>query len=443
MADPRIAKLANAIPERNFDAVAALPDGTNILCSANEAGIRNRLNAPARYIRYLAPSGVVDSADKMILMTTVFLTGNDERHDFIRSTRVNENLRVFLEFVLPTTEAVLGQLDQAEAQRRVIADLQAMFFPTPPAADGQARAFNTDWHEIWHANQGGNDVRPPLMIAADAAFRWLSTYVIQGAAADVPNLNGHLASIAACYMETDVRSRSEPFNRRLYEIAIAMSKMGTIHEDKLDKIRQQVIEEKRINLRMSVEEIASLWKEIVAVVKTTRVSIPQLLRALHGMIRMEDDLRIHLTLRQSADTGVAGVVVISEAMRAFPTSQAWRYAWLELESEMTAYVMAGRALARNAYIAYGGSADTELVKNTQFPNLYYLARKMLQELGGDHNMKKLLYSGIVTKKVKIDLLIRKLREAMENDFDLDDYQFPEGHNITNFCEDLAQILRST
>merc|ERR1712241_1138359 len=98
-------------------------------------------------------------------------------------------------------------------------------------------------------------------------------------------------------------------------------------------------------------------------------SVPQVLKTLHGMFTMTDNLRVNLTMRQSPYTGVAAVTIIIEAMKAWPKSAAWNWADGNLTSEMVNFRTAGRAVVNDSFIGYAGVDHTEVVKNTLFPNL--------------------------------------------------------------------------
>ena len=209
--------------------------------------------------------------------------------------------------------------------------------------------------------------------------------------------------------------------------------MGTIHEDKTHKIQEQIYDEKKIRIRTSPQDYSTIWKDGSAAIKAADVSVPQMHRCLYEFIQPGDSLRMHLTLRQSTGTGAAGITIVTEAMKDFPQSPAWRWAAVVLPDELlTNYQQqAAAALATNTYIGYGTMNETDLIKNTKFSNLYYLVRKLLKVIGGDQNIGKIQAHGVVKKKVVIDQLIEALKNEALEELDLDDFRFAAQDNIGN------------
>merc|ERR1719447_462496 len=122
---------------------------------------------------------------------------------------------------------------------------------------------------------------------------------------------------------------------KAFETIICISKMGTVFEEKLLNLIDQINEETKVRLTVSTEDIKHMWRYISDAASLSTITLPMAIKNLFGIIRPEDSLRVNLTLKQSSYVGVAGVMVVADAMRMYPDSPAWVWAWKHLLTELS------------------------------------------------------------------------------------------------------------
>jgi len=430
------ARLDNPVLNRGFNQVANLLPGQIGPIAGWEAGIRGLLNAEPDNVRYITKSNCCVGLEEAVTIYGLLVPQQEKRHHFIKAKNIDTSYTFFIEFLVPNVPAIKGDIQQPAAELRVLREIYGVLV--------QNGALNPNMNEVYRARPAlGADTRSVVMQNFDVHFQdLLASRDNQGAFTPLANMQAFVTALKDVYFSEELNLRMRPFMMNAFEVAIALSKMGSMTDDKHSKITEQIRSEKQISLKLTVEDYSVLWRIISLECKRHNMPIPGILKALHSMIRIDDDLRINLTLSQSSDAGVAGVIIVGEAFKAFPSSRLWRYAMKELSAEYHNWIIAARMVATNAYIGYGARDQTELVKSTRFPNLYYLAKKVMSELGGDKNVARIKTSTVVTKKAQIDGLVDKEKTRMTDELSLDDYKWEEGYNVFNMAQDMEHILNS-
>ena len=398
---------------------------------ANE--VKGGLQAPLVRDTFLARSGYTTSRNRIAFLSAMILPNQDLGASLFK-TKVTRYVRFFSDFMTPITYAQNVVKTEAEARHEVMRQLKALF-----VIPGQG--FNPDMSEFYMpAPQQGNDPRPVAMQQMDANITAINTDPLP---ANAPANLGVLIGQMADYAWELPGSRTRKFfYKYMVTNLITLAKTGQITEVKLDSMSEQIKEELKISLDVSTEDVQQLFRALVLVMKEGPLNPVKIMRGNFAQIGLDDASRFYLTMTQSIDSGVTGVTVVADAMAKFPTSRIWKYLEKETTTELQRWTQAARIVGGNGYICFEDHTVKELVKSTLFPNVFYGARQLLMELGGETNIRQIKTATKANKKIFIDRLI----EADKNDaiagINSDTYKYGPNESIYNLTGDIGQVLQT-
>jgi len=438
-AAPNLGPLPNPIINQPFDDVPNLPAGFAFPIQGLGLNFEELINVAPEYTRLLHRGGLMANPNQAVFGTAMILSQTDKVHGWVKSVKIDHILRLFMELFIPGDVPVPGDLTVAQIHCRVLEEMRAQLRE-------QNGHFNDQWAPLWRPAPGGAapDDRPIEMRNADGAIQWVLNTAPPVPVAEIPALLVHWPVLAECYVSENKAAKNEKFLRRVFEMVIAMCKMGTVSERKLESIHSQINDELRVVWKLQPEDYIALWKELIKVVRACNLQagIPAILRQLYEMIPIECNIRMHLTLRQAPHSGVSAVTIISQAYRMYINSPALNWAEQTLTQECINFRIAARQVARNSFVALRDARFTEIVKNTRYPNLYYLAIQLLHKIAGDKHVARVIHSGSCQHKRTIDKLIQAIADVEAEDFDLARWAFDDGVNAADSSPDFGNILES-
>jgi len=446
--------LTGLINGADFSHVADYADGQKSALAQFSDSFRTMVSMKSEYMKYISTSGLMVDSDTMTFLFEICVMQSESIHPHIKHKRHDHALRFFLEFVLPAPERLGNSPDVNESKKMVLSNLAKFYYPTgtkdatrndkwyrsPPKApeddDGTDGAKGGP-----SVPAGVPDNRHQSYKDADAAVAFLKQSA-HAATVNWADFAKNIKILIACWKLTKPEERNKNFLQRAFEVIICISKMGTVLDDKLTNLIEQINEETRVHLSVTPDDIKAIWRFIAEAAARSTITIPMALKSLFNIIRPEESLRVSLTLKQSAYVGVAGVMIVADAMRILPDSPAWVWAQRNLQTELNTFYDAARNVATNSFIAFQDQVQTEKVKSTRFPNLFYLAKMLLIKIAGQRSLQNLKTGGALTRRKVIDGLITKIGDQAEADIDLTGLNFADGQSALTLTGDMGFILQS-
>ncbi len=299
--------------------------------------------------------------------------------------------------------------------------------------------FSPDFDDIWRPETPGvQDQRPADMAAMDNAMvQFIQNPMAQQPPNGLQNLIGQVADRAWGVSGSKYR---KVFYKYMTTNLICMAKTGQITDAKLSSIAEQIKEELKVALDISLQDLSSLFKALMLIITAGSLNAVKIMRGNLGNIGLDDASRFYRTMVQSVYSGVTGVTVVADAMAKFPCARVWKYLSDEATIELNRWVVAARVVATNGFVAFAGHAQRDLVKSTLFPNLFYAAQTILLELGGESNIKGIRTTTKAGKKIFIDKLIKADKNEALAGLNAGEYEFESDRSMLTFVEDMPSLL---
>jgi len=302
-------------------------------------------------------------------------------------------------------------------------------------------AFNTDFSDIWTpAPVGVADTRHHEMILCDGQIGMFQ-------AAFPPIAPGNWVPWDRAFMLLSESAWNSPnstykksFYRMLFTILTSISKIGQITEEKIETMSDQIKSECGINMKMTPDGISALFNVLCKASRDWVVPLQVVLRQGFQFLDQNTMMRMYLTMTQSADSGVSGVNIVANAMSQFPRAKVWVYIAQECPTELTRALDAITMVNTDPYIVFGAPEQRQLVRATQFGNVYYAAKELLSKVGGAKNVQAAKTASLANKKIMLDHLIERDIEEKLQEVTTGDYTFAEGENILSSRDGFQDTL---
>jgi len=419
--------------ERTLAAVTTPANFGHSLLAGKANELQTSLNRPL-VLRKCFDIGGFGTTLPLMSIAYLFEYKNEPKIYQIFSDKVDRYLSFFVEVMSPATVLQAPPPGALEVLNRIMGRVHAELCTN-------AGVFKQEYTEIYRpAPAGGPDDRPAAMVAAGAN---ITAFLAPWAPANQGNRDNYLAQItvvANLWWEIPNSPLRKLFYKSLFTILICIAKIGSITEQKLESIADQLRDSSQIALDVDVEQVSGIFKAVLMVCKQQDINPSVVLKESSAHLRMEDNLRMFLTVQQAVDSGVTAVTLTTEAIAKFPTSKLWNYFHDQCATELHAYVDAARIVANAPFVIFGNHAQFELVKSTRFPNVYYGARQLLLKMGGENNISKLKTATRAQKKIFIDTIVdHEIANAVAG-LNIEDLRFGKGETVTTLIPGLQDIL---
>jgi len=405
----------------------------NSLLTGKNNDLQTSLNRPLSIRKCFTIGGFGDTLP-MLSVAYLLEYRTEPKIYQIFSDKVDRYLSFFIEVMTPATIVQAPPPVDLEVLNRIMGRAHVELCTN-------AGAFKPEYTEIYRpAPAGGPDDRPAAMIAAGAQ---IPAFLAPWVPANQGNRGNYIAQmtvVANLWWEIPNSPLRKLFYKSLFTIFISIAKIGAITEQKLESIADQLRDSSQIALDVDVEQVSDIFKAVLLVCKQQDINPSVVLKESSAHLRMEDNLRMFLTVQQAVDSGVTAVTLTTEAIAKFPSSKLWKYFHAECATEMHAYVEAARLVANSPFIIFADHRQFELVKSTRFPNVYYGARQLLLKMGGENNISKLRTATKAQKRIFIDSIIdHEIANAVAG-LDVEDLRFGQGESVTTLIPGLQDIL---
>lgn len=209
--------------------------------------------------------------------------------------------------------------------------------------------------------------------------------------------------------------RSGPIGM-LTSVLVSVSKRGQMSTDYSNKIREGIRADFGDNNITFNERPCEIFWKTYGVAINDRV-IEQVVNRWIAATP-ESAVRLRTTLQQAKYQGLTVYCMIGKAIRKFQQFK-WGVVQRMFAAEWTNYQAALTAVGNNAW--YGYRKDLGAAKSTNFPSLAWIAKNLLNRVGGDANIMR--YRGGVTRiefQAQIEQLITNLEQTRGQEIDLEE-----------------------
>jgi hypothetical protein len=113
--------------------------------------------------------------------------------------------------------------------------------------------------------------------------------------------------------------------------------------------------------------VRGVFRYLGSHIREFNIKVATLLSSMASLFSFENYMRIHLVIMQAVGVGASATNIVLQALAAYLTHEVWTYIQVVCPTEWIAFLDAAQRLAADQLLAYGGRAQTELIKGTGFP----------------------------------------------------------------------------